>query len=134
MRLVRNLLGQEVVRNIEDCREGVDARIHRRLDRTLALVEREAERLNLVRVRRAGNLRLELRAERALGLGDKISTDVGPGRGVRRLDRHLGAGEVADLDLRRHLRLHERQDAAVHLRGNCVHRNARECQKLVCLR
>lgn len=94
----------------------MDARIHRRLDRTLALVEREAERLNLVRVRRAGNLRLELRAERALGLGDKISTDVGPGRGVRRLDRHLGAGEVANLDLAGHLRLHERQDAAVHLR------------------
>ena len=105
-----SLLGQEVVGHVQGRGEVVVLAVDVRLDLALAGVERRAKALDLLRAGRAGDLRLELRAERGVGLGDEVGADVGPRSAVGRLDRDLGVGEVADLDLRRHLRLHERQD------------------------
>lgn len=70
------------------------------LDHALLAREVLAELLDRRLVGRGRELGLELRAEEPLLLGDELRANVVPGGVVRRLDRQLGVGEVADLDLR----------------------------------
>lgn len=98
--LVESLLGEEVVIDVESGGEVVDGRVDLVLDAALALGELGAEGLDGGLVGRGAELDLELRAQRRLALRDEVGADVGPGGGVGGLDRQLGGGEVADLDLR----------------------------------
>ena len=61
-----------------------------------------AEALDRRLVRRGRQLELELGAKGVLGLGDELGADLRPRGGVGGLDRELGAGEVADFNLRFH--------------------------------
>jgi len=75
-------------------------RVHLVLDHALLAREALAEQLDRRLVVRGRELGLELGAEEGLPLGDELRADVAPRGGVGGLDRELGVGEVAHLDLR----------------------------------
>ena len=88
------------------------------LDGLLALVERGADLARLGIVGGTGHLGLELGLEWPLGLGEELGAGVGPRRELGGGDGDGRAREVADLDLRLDLRLHEGEDGFIEALRN----------------
>ena len=100
------------------------------LDLALLGAEVGAQLLHNRLVRGGTKLGLELRAQQRLLLGDELRADVRPRGRVRRLDRELGGGEVADLDLRLHCDVFEKRSPSVR---TCAHpaKEAKEVHTLL---